>query len=272
MIHNNARGWYLKLKRFLKTVWSGNTSIRSTRLQIVNITVLLIFIYIFCVSSVYVLRWPFPVKIIGILLVVLIILFIYRIIRVLMKAIYSIGFRRIFVLAASVYLLAVFLLDITTSSERANNHLFVSAVDVSHWSIGTLREGLSTISQTPDSLMFIITGRRDPVMLPDVVWESGIPPTPIASKLIPVATVENTASNGQTLRVGASVYVEGTDGAPLRLRSLPGSESPVVARILPRIVLQIVDGPITTDDGKIWWKVRNDTVEGWGVQDFLVVY
>lgn len=55
----------------------------------------------------------------------------------------------------------------------------------------------------------------------------------------------------------------------LRAREVPGSKGAIVARFAPGAELMVVDGPEEAD-GRIWWRVRGTTGEGWCAAEYLL--
>ncbi|MCL7452121.1 MAG: SH3 domain-containing protein [Anaerolineae bacterium] len=94
--------------------------------------------------------------------------------------------------------------------------------------------------------------------------------TPTNTVALPITTPEGTPS-GAIIEPGVTVVVQGTQGAGLRLRSEPTTESGVVTAVREGIQLTVVDGPEEAD-GFVWWKVRTpDGKEGWGAANWLAL-
>lgn len=94
--------------------------------------------------------------------------------------------------------------------------------------------------------------------------------TPTATVELPISTPESTPG-GTIIEPGATVVVEGTQGAGLRLRAEPSTEGRLVTGVREGTALTVIDGPEEAD-GYVWWKVRApDGKEGWGAANWLVL-
>jgi hypothetical protein len=94
--------------------------------------------------------------------------------------------------------------------------------------------------------------------------------TPTNTVALPITTPEGTPS-GAIIEPGVTVVVQGTQGAGLRLRSEPTTESGIVTAVREGLQLTVIDGPEEAD-GFVWWKVRApDGKEGWGAANWLVL-
>jgi hypothetical protein len=96
------------------------------------------------------------------------------------------------------------------------------------------------------------------------------PGAPTATVVLPVAgTVEPTPFT--EIAPGATVIVQGTQGAGLNLREQPTTYAKIVASALEGSELTVLDGP-QESDGFVWWKLQtSDGKEGWGAAQWLVL-
>ncbi len=87
----------------------------------------------------------------------------------------------------------------------------------------------------------------------------------------PTATTSGVTING--ISQGVYVQISGTGGDGLRLRSEPGTESPVLFLGYESEAFQVTDGPQLVD-GYTWWYLTapyDKNRSGWAVADFLKI-
>lgn len=101
-----------------------------------------------------------------------------------------------------------------------------------------------------------------------------VAPTPTLSPTQPIATKTPTApvSIGG-VSVGSYVQITGTQGEGLRLRSGPGTDSPMRFVGMDEEVFQVKDGPKTADNFT-WWYLEapyDKSRSGWAASKFLKV-
>lgn len=90
-------------------------------------------------------------------------------------------------------------------------------------------------------------------------------PTPGAS---PASTSDELAGAASKLQIGGRAKIA-TNGATARVRPRPGlSGLKGVQGLSNGTMVEIVDGPTETD-GKRWWRVRYESVEGWAAEELL---
>jgi hypothetical protein len=96
------------------------------------------------------------------------------------------------------------------------------------------------------------------------------PGAPTATVVLPVeGTTEPTPFT--EIAAGATVVVQGTQGAGLNLREQPTTYAKIVASAPEGEELTVLDGP-QDSDGFVWWKLRtSDGKEGWGAAQWLVL-
>ncbi|HCG28851.1 MAG TPA: hypothetical protein DEU95_03710 [Chloroflexi bacterium] len=72
---------------------------------------------------------------------------------------------------------------------------------------------------------------------------------------------------------GDSAVVSGTDGEGLNLRAAPGLDGEIILSIPDAAELDVVDGPMTLDDGTSWYdvlvEVDGDWLAGWVSADYV---
>jgi hypothetical protein len=230
------------------------------------------------------LRWPMPLKLAGVLCVVIIAGTLFIGARAVVAATLRLGLKGILIRLLALYVLAVFIVGLLVpSGAQGLRHWMTTATDVARWPFGAVSTGVQALVAAPDAIRFAATGERDPIPVPGVEWVGGVPPTPIVANA--VGTVEQDvpeslaatqipaapqpAASERALQVGDHVRVFGTEGSPLRARETASLQAKPVVRFVADSVLEIVDGPQTVD-GYTWWKVRGAPGEGWCVADFLV--
>lgn len=226
-------------------------------------------------------RWPLPLKFVGIGAFLLATGALIWGLRLLLRVLVQLGVKRLLIRLAIGYLIAVIITGlIVQTKESGTAHWTASAASVTSW-IGSGVSGvIRGVVRTPDTITFAATGRRQPVRLPDVEWVGDVPPTPIVANSSmetgsnrPSATAANTsatpgASVQPDLRIGDTVRVVGTGGAALNARATPGGSGQIVGKFRSGATFQIIDGPQSID-GDIWWKVSGGTIEGWCAAEYL---
>jgi len=79
------------------------------------------------------------------------------------------------------------------------------------------------------------------------------------------------AARPATVQVGARVQVTGTNGAGLRLRQSPSTDSVTLQFASDGAQFVVVDGPQQADD-ITWWKIDDQNgLVGWASGDYLKV-
>lgn len=231
-------------------------------------------------------RWPMPVTVVGIVILVIAGGAFVQGLVDLLRVCAQLGIKRLIVRLLILYLAAVLMVGLALPSTAPKDITFwrAVAIDIARWALDEIRGGARTIVAAPEEIRFAITGRRSPVRVPGVEWVDGVPPPPIRANKVPTGAeaidptpipiiegdglVEIAPTVDQPLRVGDTVRVVGTEGAALRGREAPAISAKVVVRFPPESVVQIIDGPHIAD-GKTWWKVRSERGEGWCAAEFL---
>jgi hypothetical protein len=93
-------------------------------------------------------------------------------------------------------------------------------------------------------------------------------PTPRPTLVPPTPRPDPTPTLELALRADAFAVITGTNGAPLRVRAEPGTDTGVVTRFAEGRVVRIVEGPQEVD-GYRWWRVELDGQSGWSADAFL---
>lgn len=78
-----------------------------------------------------------------------------------------------------------------------------------------------------------------------------------------------TASGATPITVGGKAAVANTDGDPIRVRQSAGFEFAVVAMAYEKQTVSILDGPLTSKEGKQWFLVEAPGGTGWILADYL---
>ena len=86
-----------------------------------------------------------------------------------------------------------------------------------------------------------------------------VPPTP---RPPPTPTPE------LALRPNGFAVVTGTQGAPLRARTAPGTDTEIVTRFKEGQTLKLIEGPREAS-GMTWWRVEGDGKSGWASATYL---
>ena len=87
-----------------------------------------------------------------------------------------------------------------------------------------------------------------------------VPPTPRPLETPTVALA---------LRTDSFAVITGTQGAPLRARAAPGTETNnVIARFREGQTVKLIDGPRDAS-GMTWWKIEGDGKSGWASATYL---
>jgi hypothetical protein len=94
----------------------------------------------------------------------------------------------------------------------------------------------------------------------------------------PTAVVSPTAQGGDGkiivvdgISIGSYVQISGTDGAGLRIRSLPGTDNEMHFIAMDEEVFEVDDGPVEKD-GYTWWHLvasYDENRNGWAASSFL---
>lgn len=87
-------------------------------------------------------------------------------------------------------------------------------------------------------------------------------PTPRPTLPPPTPTPE------PTLRADGFAVVTGTEGAALRARTRPGTDTNVQTRFREGQIVKIIEGPQSADDLE-WWRIEADGVSGWAAAPYL---
>lgn len=226
------------------------------------------------------LRWAMPLKLVGWICLLLSALVLIWCVRRILTVILQLGIKRLLVLLLILYIGAVVIIgSLVPSGGRGLGHWRVIAVEVLLWPVRGLGATVRTALDAPNAVGFAASGQRAPIKIPGIEWAEGVPPTPIvvtggAAGMGDIVTEEQPTpiapSSERLLRVGQTVQVIGTEGAPLRARSEPSTSAKIAARFSPGSLLRITDGPQTAD-GRTWWKVKSDQGEGWCAAEFLTL-
>ncbi len=70
------------------------------------------------------------------------------------------------------------------------------------------------------------------------------------------------------LRADGFALITGTQGAPLRARTAPGTESGLVMRIPEGTTVKVLGGPESANDMQ-WWQVELEGQSGWAAAPYL---
>jgi len=235
--------------------------------------------YSFALSS---LRWQMPLAIIGWILVLLTLLLIFFCIRGFIRVLWQLGIKRLLVRISILYIIATIVTGLLfPSTQQGLRHWFTSAINVVLFTFSNIGAAGQALADAPDSIRFASTGERSAVRVPGVAWEGNIPPTPlsidlVSSELLPSATrsqpTEQLApteiQREPNLQRGARARIVGTDGAALRVREAPSSDSRIIVRLPELTEVVLIDGP-QTNEGRVWWRIRHGDSEGWCAAEFL---
>ncbi len=94
--------------------------------------------------------------------------------------------------------------------------------------------------------------------------------TPTATVVLPIAGTAEPLPFTE-IAPGATVVVQGTQGAGLNLRQQPTTYSRIEVTVKEGTVLTVLEGPVEAD-GYVWWKLRSpEGKEGWGVANWLAL-
>lgn len=101
---------------------------------------------------------------------------------------------------------------------------------------------------------------------------------PTLTPIPPMETIVHQTSTPESAMInglGISIYVQitGTDGAGLRLRSSPGTDSAALFLGMDTEVFLIKDGPRMAND-MVWWYLvapYDETRAGWAAADYLEI-
>ncbi len=271
-------------KSLLHTLWVGRGgAIRPIR-SVLSIALIGILLTIFYRIALALLRPMMPLKLAGVVVLVLVGVVAFVLARMCLTLVLRLGVKRMLLLITVGYLIAWIITALLVPT---------GIPGLGHWTRTAGNVALAPIElavsfgrrlvRLPEDVRFAATGKRPLTQLPGIEWADGVPPTPIPIELVPIAggvdrprptaspapTAPSTEMADQSLQIGDAVHVEGTDGAPLRARATPSLSGEVVARFPAGSMLKIIDGP-HEDEQRVWWRVRGDQGEGWCVADFLV--
>ena len=267
--------WRLALRR----LWQGGASAFRPRTAVAALIVasLLPALYALGLGA---LRWTMPLKAIGGVCILLLILALLWLVRVCVSAVLRLGMKRIVIVTASVYVIAVAVLGLMSPGDlRSPSFWLTVAGDVAAGPLMTLQEVSAALMIAPDEIRFAATSERLPLRPPDATWVEGAPPQPIEAAGIPAAGgAEDTApasqppaasdSTAPALAIGDQARIVGTDGAALRVRAEPSTGAAIIARVPAGNVVRLEDGPVTAD-GYTWWRVRGAAGTGWSAANYL---
>lgn len=71
------------------------------------------------------------------------------------------------------------------------------------------------------------------------------------------------------LVVGGTAVVITTEGDSLSVRGGPGRQHPILGALPERTVVALVGGPVSSEDGIVWFQVRWRTLTGWASAEWL---
>jgi hypothetical protein len=267
---------------FLRHLWSGRgTAARRRGSFVLGGLALFIaaVIYTFALAA---LSQPAGLNIAGWGFLLLAVAAAFMGIRAIVFAIIRLGLRGILLRLAVLYVLFVLATGLLVPTGlQGTEHWVTTAGAVLSWPFDALTGTGDRLAAAWDDLHFAVMGERDSIPVPGVEWPDGVPPALVVSDERSARKVDNApvieptqqpvpASGGEGLHPGAVARVIGTEGAALRAREQPGTDTRIVARFPPESRLEIVDGPQQAG-GRTWWKVRGPQGEGWCAAEFLAV-
>ncbi len=88
-----------------------------------------------------------------------------------------------------------------------------------------------------------------------------------AALLAPVSALADT-----NLVIGGQAQVAYANGDDVRLRAEPGYGGRVLTMVPEGDVVDVLDGPVSSDDGSLWYNVSYQGITGYMVSDYLAVY
>nr|MDP9472999.1 SH3 domain-containing protein [Chloroflexota bacterium] len=71
------------------------------------------------------------------------------------------------------------------------------------------------------------------------------------------------------LEIGGTATIAGANGDDVRLRAAPGYDAAVLAMLPEGTTVAVIDGPISADDGSVWYQAETTDGTGYIVADFL---
>ncbi len=71
------------------------------------------------------------------------------------------------------------------------------------------------------------------------------------------------------LEIGSNATIAAANGDDVRLRAAPGYDAEVLAMLPEGTTVAVLDGPITADDGSVWYQAKTTAGTGYIVADFL---
>ena len=86
-----------------------------------------------------------------------------------------------------------------------------------------------------------------------------VPPTP---------RPDPTPTSELVLRADSFAVITGTQGAPLRARTAPGTDSDIVTRFPEGATVKVLEGPADAS-GMVWWRIEGAGQIGWASASFL---
>lgn len=91
-----------------------------------------------------------------------------------------------------------------------------------------------------------------------------------ALTLIPAAAHAEAAAPSDSIQVGQSAIVTGTEGRGMRVRSGPGMSHRIVTTANEGTTVQVIAGPVS-DGGDDWYQISvGSSTTGWSVSTYLV--
>ena len=95
------------------------------------------------------------------------------------------------------------------------------------------------------------------------------PIVPALGLLVLPALTPLTGYADTNLTVGGDAVIAYTSGDLIRLRSEPSTSGAILGEYSEGTVVQVIDGPLTADDGSLWYQVSVGGNTGYIVQDWL---
>jgi hypothetical protein len=224
------------------------------------------------------LSWRMPLKLAGILILLLAACALARASFSGLRALAQVGLKRLLLGSATIYACAVVVAGVTTGAHlQSAGHWIGAMEDVSGQFEGLLRDAAQVSFAIPSDIRDAATSQPAMVRLPGVgliieppatkPTDALVVPTPLASPT-PRPISPPALAHEAPFGIGDTVSVGGTDGVALRARSAPGTTAAVSARFAPNTPLHIVGGPVRAE-GRTWWQVRGDDGEGWCAGEYL---
>lgn len=249
-------------------------------------------------------HFPNPTKNLGVAVsIVAILLFIWGIWGI-WQSFTTLGGRRFLLLGLCLYLLFVLVNVLTVPDERPLVNRLIGQAGQTAESVGsTSISTIKTLIAAPDEFLFAYTGTRnmpalppgfptpDPQATPIIISSAAGEPSQRRLRPTPTETIASTSKTIETvvspypteiplqaidapgpstieLVIGSYAVVVNTDDQTLIARAEPGTENDIVTRFSEGDRLLIIDGPVVNGNFT-WWKVQNDTIEGWCADEWL---